>query len=134
MSPLTAALLAERARLGPRALSSLKAAASARGELVTRATRLAATNAEPPHRSAPTSEDEEQKWNSYGAMPSSPGGQPQPPSKEALREYDVHRAETQPPLESERTEPGVRDRDGRLPRGGELRAAASAAARDVQCQ
>ena len=112
MAPLTAALLAGRARLAPRALVPLQMAASARGgEVIWRGARSAATDAGPPRRGEPTSEDEEHTWDSYGAMPASPGGQPQPPSKEALRQHDVKQAETQPPLESDRTEPGVRCRD-----------------------
>jgi hypothetical protein len=133
MTPLTAVLLAERARLGARALPSLAAAASRRGELAGGAradndarlrardragARGAATEARegPPRRGAPTSEDEESKgtvkWDSYGALPASPGGQPAPPSREALHEYDVERAEAHPSLEdaasTERLNTGVR--------------------------
>ena len=127
MTPLTAVLLAERARLGARALPSLAAAASRRGDGVradydarprardTAGARGAATDAGPPRRGAPTEDEETKgtvKWDTYGAMPASPGGQPAPNSREALHEYDVERAEAHPSLEdaasTERLNTGVR--------------------------
>jgi hypothetical protein len=131
MTPLTAVLLAERARLGGRALPSLAAASARLGEYH--------KDAGPPRRGATTSEDEDEQHREdvHGALPSSPGGQPAPLSKEALREYDVEKAQTEPPLEdaasTARTETGVRGRVAGQRRRRCARAVARDAMRAVAC-
>jgi hypothetical protein len=111
--PLTVVLLAEQARRGARALPSLSSRFSSAGAAVPSSdaadalhrrhhgerrsgARGAATDAGPPRKGTGTVADEDQRRDTYGAMPASPGGQPEAVPKEALQEAAVASAEATP--------------------------------------
>jgi hypothetical protein len=124
--PLTTMLLAERARRGARAMPSLQqalpaAAAPLSALAAARVTqhhaahsRGAATTTGPRKDTGGTTADEDQRWDTYGAMPASPGGVPEPVPKGEEEHADALAAETTPApggvAATRADESGVRER------------------------